>query len=542
MKIDRLSFEEIPQLSAFDKAFQAEDEQLRAFITALPRLDVFQNIISKKSKSYMHRSLLHACLLKQYSDLSCTKKTSQNLQLLANENCFTVTTAHQPALFCGPLYFIYKIAGTIHLANKLKLKYPEYDFVPLYWMGSEDHDFEELNHLNLFGKKLQWEDYQGGAFGHYHNNTLGPLIESLKSMLGSSSNADELREMIERSFQNGLNYQESMFRFIHELFDRFGLIILLPDAPELKKASADLFKDDLIQNSSQKLISETAEKLKSAGFSNQAYARPINLFYLMPGKRERIEKTELGFMVLNSDLRFTPAEMLEELELHPERFSPNVILRPLYQELLLPNLAYIGGGGELAYWVERKAQFEFYKVPFPILIRRNSVQWIDQNSVERMEKLGLSIVDIFKDTEQLIIEYIGRNSNEILHFDEEKSAIGDIFAKMSEKIKHVDASLLGHLAAQGAALHNALEKLESKLLRSEKQKQETALNQIKKLQEKLGLPDGLQERKENFMSLYLSFGKDFFDFLVAQLNPLEKDFLIISANAEGIQDSKTTIH
>jgi bacillithiol biosynthesis cysteine-adding enzyme BshC len=527
MKIDRLSFEEIPQLSAFDKAFQAEDERLKEFIAELPRLEAFPRLISKKSKSYKHRSLLQTCLLKQYGDIVCTEKTEQHLSNLAKDNCFTISTAHQPVLFTGPLYFIYKIAGTIHLANKLKLEYPEFDFVPLYWMGSEDHDFEELNQLTLFGKKLQWEDYQGGAYGHYQTDSLGPLIESLKSMLGNSPNADELKEMIERSFISGLNYQESMFRLIHQLFDRFGLIILIPDAPELKKAAKDLFKDDLFNNSSQKLIAGTSEKLRNAGFSNQAYARSVNLFYLMPGKRERIEKTENGFVVLNSELKFSEAEMLTELEQHPERFSPNVILRPLYQEMILPNLAYIGGGGELAYWVERKSQFEYYQVPFPILIRRNSLQWIDKNSQEKMEKLGLNITDIFKDTEQLIRAHIAKNSNETLHFDEERLSIGAIFTKMSEKIKRVDASLLGNLAAQEAVLHNALEKLESKLLKSEKQKQETELNQIRKLQEKLGLPDSLQERKENFMSLYLSHGSSLFDFLVENLNPLEKDFLII---------------
>ena len=528
IKIDRLNFEVIPQLSAFDKAFQAEDPRLYAFIEDLPRIDSFGDAIARKSVSYHHRTLLYNTLCKQYSGIDCSEKTSENLQAIATEKGFTVTTAHQPSLFTGPLYFVYKIASIIHLADSLKKHYPENDFVPLYWMGSEDHDFEELNHLNLFGKKLSWNDYQGGAFGHYNSDSLGPIIEELKEILGEGDNAAQLINIIEDCFKSGLNYQESMFRFIHRLFDRFGLVILIPDAAELKKAAFDIFKDDLIEHSSKKLVSETAEKLIEAGFSNQAYARNINLFYLMPGKRERIEKTEDGYKVLNSDLHFSESEMLEALKLHPERFSPNVILRPLYQELILPNLAYIGGAGELAYWVERKSQFNFYKVPFPILIRRNSLQWIDKNSAEKMNKLGLEIRDIFQDSELLIKTYIAKNSSEILNFDEEKSAIEDIFIKMSDKIKRIDASLLGSLAANEAQLFNALEKLESKMLKSEKQRQETALNQIKKLQEKLGLPDGLQERKENFMSLYLKFGDRFFDFLVENLNPLEKDFLVIS--------------
>lgn len=531
MKIEKLNFSEIPQLSAFDKAFQAEDPRLRDFLSELPEIKSFEKVIQTKAASYKYRGLLCDVLNKQYQGIKYSDKTAENLSHLEKDNCFAITTAHQPSLLTGPLYFIYKIASTINLVNTLKLHYPNFNFVPIYYMGSEDHDFEELNHLYLFGKKLEWNDFQGGALGHYNPASLANLIVELNEVLGQSPNAIELKEMISNSLNDARNYQHFMFRFIHSLFDRYGLIIVLPDSSALKRLATDLFKDDLFINSSQKLLEETATALKSAGFSNQSHARAINLFYLMEGKRERIEKTEHGFKVLKTELTFTEAEMLKELDEHPERFSPNVILRPIFQELILPNLAYIGGGGELAYWTERKKQFEFYGVPFPILIRRNSVQWIDQNSSEKMRKLGLDYKDIFMDSELLIKSYILRNSSEDLNFREEKIELDSIFNKMSQKIKKTDASLEANLAAIQVQLNNALEKLETKLLRSEKQKQESIINQIKKLQERLYLPDSLQERKENFMSFYLRQGKGFFDFLVKNLNPLNKEFLVIMEDA-----------
>jgi bacillithiol biosynthesis cysteine-adding enzyme BshC len=288
-----------------------------------------------------------------------------------------------------------------------------------------------------------------------------------------------------------------------------------------------VFQDDLLNNSSLGHVNNTVSRLEALGFANQAFVRPINLFYLLPGKRERIEKQGDIYKVLNTEIQFQETEILSELENHPERFSPNVILRPLYQEIILPNLAYIGGGGELAYWMERKLQFEYYGIPYPMLIRRNSMQWIDKNAAAKLEKLGFKAVDIFKETETLIKEFVAKNSETELSFNEERIAFEGIFNQISEKVKLIDVSLEGNVAAQQAQLFNALEKLETRLFRSEKQKAETELNQIRKIQEKLCLPNGLQERKENFMGLYLKYGEELFNFLVNELNPLEREFLLV---------------
>ena len=527
MKIEKLNFSNIPQLSPFDKAFQSGDPVLRPFFEHECNLEQFVEVIAKKNFPKENRVILGNALKKQYEGIVSDTAVTDNISSLFSIDTFTITTAHQPSLFTGPLYFIYKICSVINLCIQLKEKYSDKHFVPVYYMGSEDHDFEEINHLYIFGKRIEWYDKQGGAVGHYQTDSLNKAIEELSGILGSSPEALHLKTLLSESFKPGLNYGTCMFHFIHKLFERFGLLVLLPDAPELKRLMIPVFQDDLLHSGSLTHVNNTVSKLETLGFANQAFVRPINLFYLLPGKRERIEKQGDIYKVLNTEIQFQETEILSELENHPERFSPNVILRPLYQEIILPNLAYIGGGGELAYWMERKLQFENYGIPYPMLIRRNSMQWIDKNAAAKLEKLGFKAVDIFKETEALLKEFVAKNSGTDLSFNEERIAFEGIFNQISDKVKLIDASLEGNVAAQQAQLFNSLEKLETRLLRSEKQKAETELNQIRKIQEKLCLPNGLQERKENFMGLYLKYGEGLLDFLVEKLNPLEKEFLLV---------------
>ena len=252
-----------------------------------------------------------------------------------------------------------------------------------------------------------------------------------------------------------------------------------------------------------------------------------NLFYLRPQVRERIVRDGDKFRVLNTDYVFSREEIIREMQEHPEHFSPNVVLRPLYQELVLPNLAYIGGGGEIAYWLERKRQFEHFGINFPMLVRRNSVLWIDGNSANRMQKLGLSVPDLFQDTEALIRQYIARHAEGELSLAEEKAALEALFERVAAKAKEVDATLEKAVLAEGAKQTKSLEQLESRIVRAEKQRHETALNQIRSLREKLFPGNGLQERTDNFTTFYTKYGDAFLKVLKSNLDPLDNRFVVI---------------
>jgi uncharacterized protein YllA (UPF0747 family) len=231
--------------------------------------------------------------------------------------------------------------------------------------------------------------------------------------------------------------------------------------------------------------------------------------------------------VLNTNYEFTEEDMIDEIENHPERFSPNVIMRPLFQELIVPNLAYIGGGGELAYWLERKSQFEHFGINFPMLIRRNSAMWVDKGSIKKMNKFGLNVNDLAGEIEALVKEFVRKNSEGELSLNAEKSALEAIFKDIATKTKKTDPTLVKTVWAEHAKQLKSLENLENRLLKAEKQKQEISINQIRGLKDRLFPGDGLTERKENFLQYYVRYGDSFFDVLKENLHPLEKGFVVV---------------
>jgi len=299
-------------------------------------------------------------------------------------------------------------------------------------------------------------------------------------------------------------------------------------ASSLKQLFLPILEKEIFEQPSQELVEATQAKLVAAGYSAQAFARPINLFYLIDQKRERIEQKGELFQVLNTDLSFTADEIRAALKNYPERFSPNVIMRPLYQEYILPNLAYIGGGGELAYWLERKDQFDHFDIPFPMLIRRNSVLWIDKGSVKRIKKLALTIDDLIGDVEKLIKRHVSDNTENELSLKAEKKQIAQLYSSIMAKAREIDPTLVKSVQAEMAKQMNSLTNIEVKLVRAEKNRHEIAINQIRSLKEKLFPKNGLQERYDNFMGIYLKHGTKFFDILKEHLNPLEMgNFIVI---------------
>ena len=230
---------------------------------------------------------------------------------------------------------------------------------------------------------------------------------------------------------------------------------------------------------------------------------------------------------MNTDIRFTGEELRAELQAHPERFSPNVITRPLYQEYILPNLAYIGGGGELAYWLERKEQFAHFDIPFPMLIRRNSVLWIDKGSVKRMEKVEIGLEDLLGDVEVLVKRYVKEHTENELSLKEEKKQISQIYNHIMDQAKEIDPTLVKSVKAELAKQMNSLATIETKLIRAEKNRHEIAINQIRSLKDKLFPNNGLQERHDNFMSIYLKHGRQFFEVLLEHLDPLDMGNFVV---------------
>ncbi len=525
MNISRIPFDRIPQLSRIDVAYATGNEALRPFYEYQPDLKQFARVIARRRQFPFYRSELVEALRTQYSNLPPIPEVQRQVELLSLPDTFTIATAHQPCLLTGPLYVVYKIVNVIRLAAQLAQAYPHCHFVPIFVSGSEDHDFEEINKVRLFGKTLEWHSGWRGAVGAMPAYTLQPLLEELRLVLGEAG--DNAFEQIRLAYSAHDTYGKAALDLLHRFFGAYGLVVLDASVPALKRLFVPAIERELLQRPSQKLVSQAQQSLQAIGFSPQAHARDINLFYLQEGLRERIVREGNQFKVLNTDLCFNEAQILAELHAHPERFSPNVVMRPLYQETILPNLAYTGGGGEIAYWLERKSQFAYFGVHYPMLVRRSSAWWLDEGGRKRMAKLGIRPEQLFEDVETLVKQYVAANTTYEIDLAAERAQIISVFEQVLSKAAAVDPTLEKAVLAEQTRQLNALEALEAKILRAEKQKQDTALQQLRNLKEKYFPGNGLQERHDNFLPLYLRHGHTFFDTLLEYLDPLTPSFVVI---------------
>lgn len=472
-------------------------EALRPFYAHLPQLEHFEAAIAQRQNSAFGqnasaRGSLVSVLKTQYRSLS-PLPTAQ-IESLLSPDTFTVTTGHQLNIFGGPLFFIYKIISTIKLANALKVAYPNYHFVPIYWMASEDHDFAEINHFHLFGKRYTWESEQLGAVGRFTTEGLQGLLEEIP----------EVPEIFRAAYQSGYNLAEATRYFVHKLFGESGLLCLDADNAELKAAFVEIMKDDLRTHSAARKVQATSEALSQAGYKNQVHPREINLFYLEKGSRERIVREGEQYQVLNRDKTWNWTELETELAQHPERFSPNVVLRPVYQEVIMPNIAYTGGPGELAYWLQLKEVFAHYQVPMPILMPRSFALIFNKSSHKRYEKLNIDLEDLFLEEVALRQKYVEDNSQESPNLDAEKELLAELFDRIDQQANQIDPTLSGFVGAEHKRNLKSLENIEKRLKKAQESKFDTEIKQLIKLKEALFPEQKLQERHDNFLNFYLN--------------------------------------
>ena len=533
MKKVSIPFQQVSQLSKTDIAYTTGDPLLSPFYAHQPTLKSFSDIIEeRKGKNYPRKDLVEV-LRGQYKPLVLKPAVIENIEALIAENTFTIVTAHQPSFLFGPLYFIYKALSTVNLAKAVEKETGSANrIIPVYVIGAEDHDLEEVNHAKIFGKQLVWEPGENGPVGSMQASSTLSVLEELKSMLGEKEDAKQLYDRILHAYSGKETFAEATQALIHEFLGDTGLVVLNMNTPALKRHFAGILQHELLEQDSSKIVNESIEKLNEVGFKTQATPREINVFYMKPGLRERIIFENGQYKVLNTDLEFTQESILQELEEHPEHFSPNVIMRPLYQEIILPNLAYVGGGGELAYWLERKTQFEHFGIPYPMLVRRHSVLWLDKDVTKKMEKLGLTEQNLFEDTDALIRNYLEKNTEGDLSLAEEIQALKNLYKQIGSKAGAIDPTLETAVEAESVKAVSGFEHWENRLLRAEKQKHETAINQIRNLKDRLFPENGLQERVENIIPLLLKYGDKFLLDLLDALEPLETEFIVLQPDPE----------
>jgi bacillithiol biosynthesis cysteine-adding enzyme BshC len=526
MQAKYISYQETGSFSKLVLDYINNKEQLKAFYSYRPDMEGLAEALSKR-KFDGDRNTLVDVLKSQYEHIQVNKSVSKNIELLGQENTFTVTTGHQLNLFTGPLYFIYKIVTTINLAIELKIAHPDKNFIPVYWMATEDHDFDEINHVSVDEKNISWIQKTNGATGRLSTKTVAAAVLAYKGYLGISKNGKRIAKLAEQAYLEHDNLADATRFLVNNLFEKYGLVIINADDHQLKKQFAQIISADILQQNSERNIEKTSKVLEKLDYKTQVNGRDINFFYLKDNLRERLIFEKGRYLVNHTDISFSEEEIKTEIQNYPERFSPNVVMRPMYQEFILPNLAYIGGGAEVAYWMQLKANFDFYKVDFPVLLLRNSALLIDKRSAENLYSLGFALEDVFLPVEEMKNIWVRKNSTAQLSLADETRALNSIFDQIKLNAFKIDKTLSISTDSAKQKTNHLLANLEKKLFRAEKRKHEYSLEQIENVKKRLFPGGTLQERTLNIAPMYVNYGEDFLSSLIENFEPLGGDFTLL---------------
>lgn len=530
MKVHHIPYEQTGYFSELILDYLKQDPALDSFYTAFPTIESFKKQAEKKGASFSssQRSILVQSLKEQYSGITLSEATTTHINRLQEETTFTITTGHQLSLLTGPLFFIFKIATVIKLCRDLKKAHPDFHFVPVYWMATEDHDFEEISNFQFEGKKYQWtHPEEGGKVGDLSLDSLQPVLDLFETVLPNNKAASQLKEWLAESYRKPYTLAQATRVLVNRIFGEEGLVIMDGDNSHLKKSFVPFIQKELEEQSCYATVHNQIQQLQQqyqSSYKAQVSPRELNLFYMTPGKRQRIIKEEDGFVFDGDPEKISLDRMIALLEEDPQRFSPNVLMRPLYQETILPNLGYIGGGGELAYWFQLKSFFDEQQIPFPLLVLRNSAVLVNGKASTKIKNMELAPADFFLRRNGIINKKTKQISAIDLDLAFLKKELEKNFAYLEGLVSKTDASFEGSVRAQRQKQFKGIDHLEKRLLQAQKRKLKDQLDRLVVLYESLFPGEGLQERQLNFSEFYLETNGALVPSLIASFEPLHFDF------------------
>ena len=492
-----------------------------------------ENILnhSKNKKNLFpadQRKILIEELNKQYSDLKTSDKTLNNIKSLSDSNTLSVTTGHQLNIFSGPLMVLYKIAQVISTANYLNSKINDFNYVPVFWIASEDHDFDEISEVNLENNSVIWNlDSKNSPVGKIELNDFEEVIQSYKDSIIDFEFKDVLESLIDSSYTDSQSLSTATIKFIDSLFSKHGLIIIDSNKKAFKELFLEQFKNEILNSTCKVESEDQIKKIQNnfKSFKPQVNPSDINFFKITVNGRKRIRKKE-NLFIIDDEKEYTSDQIINQIESNPEFFSPNVLMRPLYQEKILPNICYVGGPNELKYWMQLKTYFENNNIQFPILKLRNSAYILNKKLSKKITKSGLEIKYFIGKLDDLINLKINSLSNLNLNFDSLKNTLSNQFDELRKVSIKTNESFIGALDAQEKKQIKGLTDLEKKLKKAEQKNHETELNNIKSIYESLH-PKGIdQERYLNFGNFYSFKGQELIDYIIDNV-PISDDKILV---------------
>jgi bacillithiol biosynthesis cysteine-adding enzyme BshC len=528
-----INFSDIPDHNNLFLDYLYEFENVKEFFNYNFRdQDHYQENFKRITESdRINPSLLKKNLLSQYSGLTTSNKTKKNIELLAKNNTLAVVTGQQLGLLGGPMYTFYKIITTLKLSKRLNDKFDNYNFVPVFWMEGDDHDFNEVRSINVIGTEntiknigykehIDPDDAKKSVGALVLDDALDEFFNNLDDSLRDTEFKAPLLSSLKNCYSIGKTFTVSFRELIHSLFDEYGLVILDPFDKKVKELLKPIFKKEIVdfREHTEKLVNISA-RLEEV-YHAQVKVKPVNLFYSTDDGRYSIEPVENEFRLKRKRISFTQEELLEKVDKEPERFSPNVLLRPICQDFLLPTTFYVGGPSEISYFAQVTQLYEFYKLHTPIIYPRSSATLLESNISKTLEKYNISFNDIFMGVDELkkkVVDSLTENNVDEV-FSETEKDVELAIDRLQERLYDVDKTIADNSNKYRSKIFNSLNELKNKAEQAQNQKFEVTLRQMERASTMLFPANNLQERVLNYTYFANKYGDRFLKRLYDDLN------------------------
>jgi bacillithiol synthase len=465
-----------------------------------------------------------AVLRRAHARLGASVETLENLDRLAQPTTFVVIGGQQPGLLTGPLYTVYKAISIIKLAEALRRQYP-YEFVPLFWNASDDHDWAEVNHAYVVDGTAQLQRLEYPLDPQYEGWPVGEIplghgalmvIRRLSEALAGQGFMDEVKALLLETAEVSATFGEWFSRLMLMLFRQYGLIMVEPGVPELKRLAIPLFEqaieDPLVPS---QLANEIGDALEERGYQRQLHKDPTlcSFFLREDGRRETVRYAHGVFRV--GSRTYTKADFKMLVQDNPERFSPNALLRPVMSEFLFPTAAFVGGAGELNYLVQTRRIYEYFDVPMPAPHLRLGYTLIDPATSSILDKYQLQPLSL-REHDRALTEWIRAHADiaSPALWQELREQVYRPFSDLKERVRAVDPTLETSLEGTLNYMMGRIGKFEKKLVRHLKKAEHLTATQLRRAAEALYPQHDLQERTLNGMSYLSRYGMALVDTLV----------------------------
>jgi bacillithiol biosynthesis cysteine-adding enzyme BshC len=532
VKVSGCSFSKLPFNTLFTDYIN-DFEQLQDFFQH-PPLDIthLKDWASDYSGlGHVDRSTLVELLSDYNSQFDLPDGWNENVQRLEDPQSLAIVTGQQSHLYGGPLYSIYKILSAIDLAKRLE-QHLERPVVPVFWMGDEDHDYEEVSEVvipkrdELQRFRLDKEENGDHRVSELRfGSDLTALREEIRETLIETDFSDKLWELLDQAFQPENDFRYAVGHVMGTLFSKHGLILAGSNHDGIKQALREPLSNAIRNYADLRTALETQSEKLAEQYHQQVTIYDSNLFYIDDdGRRLKIAHEDDSWIA--GDRQWDSVDgLVSTIEEQPERFSPNVFIRPILQDHLLPTVAYVGGPGEISYYAQMRKLYEAFDMEMPVIWPRMSGTLID-SAIERViPKLPFEIEEYqqrIEDLESAFVEQAETMDIEAV-FGSWKDKAGEVSEPFVDQVSEVDPTLRGAAEKAVQSLSNELDRLKGKVYRATKQQEKTQINRIHKVKNELFPEQNLQERTISFVYYMNKHGLDLWDDLLETMQDVDYD-------------------